>query len=62
MAELDSKNKTSRPTNTLLATPESFDFEVDEAMEDHDMLYHHVAQGDHELYAMDCCLSDMMSI
>lgn len=48
--------------NEILPTPEHHDFEVDDAMEDHDMLLQHVTQHDHELYALDCCLGEIMSV
>ncbi len=35
--------------NEIMPTPEHHDFEVDAAMDDHEMLLQHVAQNDHEL-------------
>lgn len=36
--------------------------QIDSSMSDHDMFLQHVAQHDHELYALDCCLSDILSV
>ncbi|MFI3258770.1 MAG: hypothetical protein R3Y16_01600 [Rikenellaceae bacterium] len=44
---------------SLTPTPENFDFEVDHQMEDHDLFLTHVAQEDSELYALDCCMSEI---
>ncbi len=38
------------------------DVEIDTEMNDHDMLIHHVAQYDHDLYALDCCLSEILNV
>lgn len=36
--------------------------DIDSNMSDHDMLMNHVAQQDHELYALDCCLSEILNV
>lgn len=46
--------------STLISTPAEFDFAIDHTMDDHDLMLHHVAQHDPELYAMDCCLAEML--
>lgn len=57
MAEIETQLEHFTPqhleSDPLLSTP------VSEEMSDHDMLLHHVTQHDHELYALDCCLSEM---
>ncbi len=60
MTELDTtQNHFSDNSSALLATPESFDFELDHSMSDHDLLLHHVVEHDHSLYALDCCLGEL---
>ncbi len=59
MAELDTE-KFSK--HTITPTPEDLDFDVDPSMEDHDMLLHHVVQHDHELYALDSSLSELLGV
>ncbi|MFI3288991.1 MAG: hypothetical protein SNH55_06310 [Rikenellaceae bacterium] len=60
MAESDTQLEHFTPqhleNDPLLSAP------INEQMSDHDMLLHHVTQHDPELYAMDCCLSDMFGI
>ncbi len=34
--------------------------EIQHDMDDHDMLLQHVTQNDHELYAIDCALCDIL--
>lgn len=66
MAELDTERDNFSPTthhnNGLIATPTEFDFEVDEQMQDHDLLLHHVVQHDHELYAFESSLSEILGV
>ncbi len=59
MAELDTPRM---QYNEIIPTPQHHDFEVDTEMSDHDMLLHHVAQNDHELYALDCCLGEILGV
>ncbi len=59
MAELDPEKQ---QYSALIQTPEDLDFEVDPTMEDHDMLLHHVVQHDHELYAIDSSLTEMLGV
>lgn len=58
MAELDTTFEHFTPEGSqqeeMLATP------INEEMEDHDFMMHHVAQGDAGLYALDCCLRDLL--
>ncbi len=60
MAQIDTQMEHFTPehleSDTLLSTP------VTESMTDEDMMLHHVSQGDHELYALHCCLSELMEV
>ncbi|MFI3305693.1 MAG: hypothetical protein R3Y68_04180 [Rikenellaceae bacterium] len=59
MAEID----TERENYTqLLQTPAELDFVIDESHSDDELILHHVAQHDHELYGMDCSLTDLFGV
>lgn len=62
MANIDTEREQYTHTAGLSATPSGFDFEVDPQMDDHDLLIHHVAEHDSELYALDCCLGEMLGV
>lgn len=57
MAQIDTQlehfNEQHLEGDKHLSTP------VTEEMTDDDMMLHHVTQYDHELYALDCCLSEL---
>ncbi len=59
MADFDTEKQ--HPTQ-LTPTPTDLNFEVDPSMEDHDMLLHHVVQHDHEMYAFDSSLNELLGV
>ncbi len=56
MADIDTERESY---SQLLETPSEFDFAIDESHSDDDLMIHHVAQHDHELYSLDCAMSEL---
>ncbi|MFI3328010.1 MAG: hypothetical protein SNH79_04725 [Rikenellaceae bacterium] len=48
--------------NTHIEESQPITTEVQHDMDDHEMLLHHVTQHDHELYALDCALCDILGV
>lgn len=57
MGNIDTEHELYDDQSDMLAS-----LNIDPNMSDHDMLMHHVAQHDHELYALDCCLSEILNV
>ncbi len=59
MAEIDTEQENY---TQLQPTPNDFDFAIDESHTDQDLMIHHVAQHDPELYGLDCELSELLNV
>ncbi|MFR9620505.1 MAG: hypothetical protein SNH63_04690 [Rikenellaceae bacterium] len=57
MGKIDTEQEYYNQNTDALATAE-----ISDQMSDHDMLLHHVTQHDHELYMLDCCLSEILNV
>ncbi len=60
MADIDTSLEQFTPKHLsedgILSTP------VNDEMDDHDMILHHVTQHDASLYALECCLSEILGV
>ncbi len=50
--EVEAENSTNNSAN---------DDDLLRSMSDDDILFHHIASDDHELYRLDCCLSELFA-
>ncbi|MFI3303925.1 MAG: hypothetical protein SNF68_03440 [Rikenellaceae bacterium] len=59
MAEIDTEQENY---TQLTQTPSDLEFEIDESHSDDDLLVHHVAGYDHEIYGLDCTLKELLNV